>query len=58
MEPPESPSLANRDEAMRCLAIARRALVEGDKSKAERFVEKAKRLYPCAAVSLGIRGCT
>ena len=35
---------ANRDEAVKCLNIARRALRDGDKGKAKRFAEKAGRL--------------
>jgi DnaJ family protein B protein 12 len=45
-------SEANRDEAMKCLGIARKARAEGDFAKAKRFAEKAKSLYPCAEVCL------
>ena len=35
---------ANKDEAVKCLNIARRALREGNADKARRFCDKAKRL--------------
>ena len=37
---------ANRGEAMRCLDIARAAAAAHDLLKAERFAEKAMRLFP------------
>jgi hypothetical protein len=43
-------SEANRDEAMKCLGIARKARADGDFAKAKRFAEKARSLYPCAEV--------
>lgn len=33
-----------------CVAIARRALEEGDIAKAEKFVAKGQRLYSCREV--------
>ena len=39
------PGIANRDEANKCLDIAQRALEERDLTKAEKFVEKAGRLF-------------
>jgi hypothetical protein len=47
-------SEANRDEAMKCLGIARKARADGDFGKAKRFAEKAKGLYPCAEVCIYI----
>eukprot|EP01018_Ginkgo_biloba_P001056 Gb_13451 [translate_table: standard] len=40
----------NRDEALRCISIARLALGSGDKERAQRFILKAKRLYPDLSV--------
>lgn len=37
---------ANKDESVKCLLIARKALEAGDVSKAVRFAEKAARLHP------------
>ena len=37
---------ANKEEGLRCLAIARQALEAGDVGKAERFAAKAMKLYP------------
>lgn len=37
---------ANRDEGLKCLSIAHRAMENGDYDKAKRFAEKAYRLYP------------
>ncbi len=45
-----SENVANKDEALKCLGIARRALVEGDTGKADRFAQKALRLYRCQEV--------
>lgn len=39
----------NRDEAERCVRIAREALGAGDRGKAQRFLQKAERLYPLPA---------
>mmetsp|Transcript_26819 Transcript_26819/g.58485 ORF Transcript_26819/g.58485 Transcript_26819/m.58485 type:complete len:448 (-) Transcript_26819:459-1802(-) len=38
-------NIANRDEALKCYAIAKKALSEGSLDKAEKFVQKALRLY-------------
>ncbi|XP_068087826.1 dnaJ homolog subfamily B member 14 [Hyperolius riggenbachi] len=37
---------SNRDEANRCLLIAKRALLVGDRGKARKFLAKAEKLYP------------
>ncbi|GFH14683.1 hypothetical protein HaLaN_10785, partial [Haematococcus lacustris] len=37
-------------EAEKCLSIARKALRDGDYAKAERFAQKAARLYPSSEV--------
>lgn len=37
---------ANKDEGLKCLAIARQALEAGNPAKAARFAEKAARLHP------------
>ncbi|KAH9314189.1 hypothetical protein KI387_022816 [Taxus chinensis] len=37
---------SNKDEALRCINISRRAYEEGDMIRAQRFFRKAKRLYP------------
>jgi DnaJ homolog subfamily B member 12 len=39
---------ANKDEGLKCLAIARQALATGNLDKAQRFAEKASRLHPGA----------
>jgi len=36
----------NKDEAEKCMEFAEKALNEGDRAKAERFLKKAERLYP------------
>ena len=36
----------NKDEAKKCLEIARRFLANGDKEKAKKFAYKSKKLYP------------
>ncbi|XP_059619095.1 dnaJ homolog subfamily B member 12 [Phlebotomus argentipes] len=36
---------SNRDEALRCVDIARNALAEGKLDRAEKFLQKAERLY-------------
>lgn len=38
----------NKDEATRCLYIAKKALLAGDRDKATRFLNKADKLYPSA----------
>ncbi|XP_023345928.1 dnaJ homolog subfamily B member 12-like isoform X2 [Eurytemora carolleeae] len=37
---------SNKDEADKCLDIAERCVQQGDKAKAEKFVQKAMKLYP------------
>lgn len=37
---------SNRDEAIRCLRLAEKYLNLGDKEKAEKFGQKATKLYP------------
>ncbi|XP_057838210.1 chaperone protein dnaJ 49 [Cryptomeria japonica] len=37
---------SNKDEAFRCIHISKRAYEEGDRTRAQRFLCKAKRLYP------------
>lgn len=39
---------ANKDEGLKCLAIARQALKAGNIDKAQRFAEKSSRLHPSA----------
>lgn len=41
---------ANKDDALKCLNIARKAREDGNLEKARKFAEKAKQLYPCAEV--------
>lgn len=36
----------NRDEAVKCIHIATKALEAGDKERALRFLNKAEKLYP------------
>lgn len=36
----------NKDEAYRCLDRARHYLTEGDIEKAEKFINKSKKLFP------------
>jgi hypothetical protein len=42
--------IANKDEAFKCLDIARAALKEGEHARAEKFAAKALRLYRCSQV--------
>lgn len=44
-------SIANRDAALECVDIARAALRAGDHARAERFANKALKLYRCEQVS-------
>ena len=39
-------SAANKDEARRCLEVARANLASGSIDKAHRFAEKAMKLFP------------
>ncbi|OBS70601.1 hypothetical protein A6R68_00855 [Neotoma lepida] len=39
----------NRDEAEKCVQIAREALSAGNRDKAQRFLQKAEKLYPLPA---------
>jgi DnaJ family protein B protein 14 len=39
----------NRDEAEKCVEIAREALNAGNRDKAQRFLQKAEKLYPLPA---------
>lgn len=36
----------NKDEAKKCLEIARRSKAEGDKEKAKKFLKKSLKLFP------------
>lgn len=36
----------NKDEAERCIELARKYIKEKSKEKAEKFLQKAERLYP------------
>mmetsp|Transcript_27771 Transcript_27771/g.38377 ORF Transcript_27771/g.38377 Transcript_27771/m.38377 type:complete len:369 (-) Transcript_27771:497-1603(-) len=40
---------SNKEDASRCLEIARRALKEGDSAKALKFAEKSQRIFPTSA---------
>ncbi|CAM8979765.1 unnamed protein product [Rhodiola kirilowii] len=40
----------NKDEALKCLRIGKEALETGDKARAQKFVLKARRLYPSLPV--------
>lgn len=46
-------SVANKDEALRCLDKARNYLAEGNTDRAKFFAEKAKNLYSCPEVWFG-----
>lgn len=46
---------ANKEAAEQCLEVAERALAAGDLEKAERFVQKAQRLFSTDAVRAGAR---
>jgi len=37
---------SNKDEAEKCIQIAQESFNAGDRAKAERFLNKAERLYP------------
>lgn len=43
-------NIANKDAAFECLEIARAALKAGDHARAERFSQKALKLYRCQQV--------
>jgi hypothetical protein len=45
-----SESIANRDAAFECLDIAKAALRAGDHARAEKFSQKALKLYRCQQV--------
>ncbi|GMH40729.1 hypothetical protein BSKO_08633 [Bryopsis sp. KO-2023] len=47
--------VANKEEALRCLSIAEKALQAKDLEKAERFAQKAKKLCECDEVRLFLR---
>lgn len=42
---------ANKDEARRCLAIARQCIAQDQLEKAEKFARKAQKLYASVEVS-------
>lgn len=48
-------SVANKDEAFKCLAIAKKNLAKGDGERARHFGEKAKTLFPCPEVDTFLR---
>ena len=43
-----------RDEADKCLEIAMRAVREGNRDKAEKFVKKAEKLFPSRKIQVEI----
>ena len=43
-----------RDEADKCLEIAMRAVREGNRDKAEKFVKKAEKLFPSRKIQVRI----
>ena len=43
-----------RDEADKCLEIAMRAVREGNRDKAEKFVKKAEKLFPSRKIQVTI----
>jgi hypothetical protein len=47
-----SESIANRDAAFECLDIAKAALRAGDHVRAEKFSQKALKLYRCQQVGI------
>ena len=44
-----------RDEADKCLEIAMRAVREGNRDKAEKFVKKAEKLFPSRKIQVMIQ---
>jgi hypothetical protein len=48
---PNSEGIVNRDEAFKCLNIAKKAFADGDLAKAEKFVLKAQGMYKCPEVT-------
>lgn len=46
---------ANRDEARKCVLLARRCLDAGELDKAERYAHKAQRLYASMEVGTTCR---
>lgn len=47
----------NRDEAEKCVEIAREALNAGNREKAQRFLQKAEKLYPLPSARGEALGC-
>lgn len=47
-------SEANKDEAFKCLDIARAALKAGETARAEKFAQKALKLYRCDQVGCAL----
>ncbi|KAJ1608195.1 DNAJ domain-containing [Cryptosporidium canis] len=47
---------SNREEADRCVALARKAIQGGDLDKARRLLEKANRMYPSPSVAEMLKG--
>eukprot|EP01023_Acetabularia_acetabulum_P034368 TRINITY_DN3227_c0_g2_i9.p1 TRINITY_DN3227_c0_g2~~TRINITY_DN3227_c0_g2_i9.p1 ORF type:complete len:382 (+),score=51.03 TRINITY_DN3227_c0_g2_i9:162-1307(+) len=47
--------VANRDEGLRCIQIGQRALADNDFDKAEKFAQKALKLYPSEEVKQFIK---
>lgn len=48
----------NRDEALRCLKLARAAFVEGNKVKAKRLAEKSRQMCRTDECDGKLFGCT
>jgi hypothetical protein len=49
--------VANRDDAQKCLQIAESALAAGDLDKAQRFADKAMKLFPNEQVRQTLLRC-
>lgn len=50
-------SVANKDEALKCLDKARNFFAEGNADRARHFADKANSLYPCAEVWRALCRC-
>ena len=44
-------SAFDKEDALRCLEVAKRAAEKGDMAKAEKFAQKAKKLCDCPEVT-------
>ncbi|KAL8425435.1 hypothetical protein ACSSS7_008387 [Eimeria intestinalis] len=48
----------NKDEAQKCVSLAKRAMIAGDFAKAHRLLEKAQRMFPSAETEALAAACS